>query len=75
MSTITTALKHGYNEDLNRYVIVHPLDDVPEAKVDTESLGRMPMTPAVRWSLISLRGYLILMTLMVLWTVVRMAAR
>ena len=50
-------------------IVVHPLDDVPEAKHDVSRLGRIPMTPAVRWSLIALRGYLILMTLLVLFHV------
>jgi hypothetical protein len=55
------------NEFKNRFVVVHPLDDVPEEKVDTESLGPMPMTPSVRISLLSLRAYLVLMMLLVLY--------
>ena len=79
MSTITNilnpeeALKHGYDESLNRYIVVHPLDDIPEEKVDTDALGPMAMTASVRWSLISLRGYLILMFLLVLFRVVQLA--
>ena len=77
MSTITInpeeVLKHGYDEILNRYVVVHPLDDVPEEKVDTETLGPMLMTASVKWSLISLRAYLILMFGMVLYRVVQLA--
>jgi hypothetical protein len=53
------------NEKTNRYVVVHPLDDRPEAKVDTENLGPMPMTRSVKLSLMSLRAYLILMIMMV----------
>lgn len=52
------------------FVVIHPLDDVPEEKVDTESLGPMPMTLSVKLSLMSLRGYLILMFLMVVYHVV-----
>ena len=79
MSTITNllnpeeVLKHGYDESLNRYIVVHPLDDVPEEKVDTDALGPMAMTASVRWSLISLRAYLILMFGLVLYRVVQLS--
>ncbi len=79
MSTMTQVLnpetmrKSGYDEELNRYVVVHPLDDVPEAKVDIEALGPMPMTPSVKWSLISLRGYLLLMIALVFYRVLGLA--
>jgi len=43
------------------FTIVHPLDDVPEEKVDTVSLGPMRMTRTVRVCLFALRGYLLLM--------------
>ncbi len=62
--------KHGYDESLNRYVVVHPLDDAPEEKVNTDALGPMAMTASVRWSLISLRAYLLLMFALVLYRVV-----
>jgi hypothetical protein len=57
----------------DRYVVVHPLDDVLETKVDTEALGPMPMTRSVRFSLLSLRAYLILMVLLVVYHVVMLA--
>jgi hypothetical protein len=57
----------------DRYVVVHPLDDVIETKVDTEALGPMPMTRSVRFSLLSLRAYLILMVLLVVYHVVMLA--
>ena len=41
--------------------VVHPLDDEPEEKVDTEHLGPMRMTKTVRFCLFALRGYLLLM--------------
>ena len=66
-------LRHGYDESLDRYFIVHPLDDIPEEKIDTEALGRMPMTRSVKWSLLSLRAYLILMSVMVLYRVLQLA--
>jgi hypothetical protein len=51
----------------SRFVVIHPLDDVPEEKVDTESLGPMAMTMSVRVSLVSLRAYLVLMVLLVMY--------
>jgi len=61
-------------EEINHhFVVVHPLDDVPESKVDTESLGPMEMTASVRISLVSLRGYLVLMMLLVLYHVLDLA--
>jgi hypothetical protein len=49
------------------YLVIHPLDDIPEQKIDTTHLGPMRMTPAVRISLLALRGYLVLMMLLVLY--------
>jgi hypothetical protein len=45
--------------------VIHPLDDVPELKCDPDRLGRMALTPTVRWSLLALRGYLIVMMMLV----------
>ena len=53
----------------NQFVVIHPLDDLPEQKVDIESLGPMPMTTSVRLSLMTLRAYLVVMMLMVLYHV------
>jgi hypothetical protein len=57
----------------DRFVVIHPLDDEPEQKVDIESLGPMPMTTSVRLSLYSLRGYLVLMMMLVLYHVLHLA--
>jgi hypothetical protein len=57
----------------NHFVVIHPLDDVPEEKVDTESLGPMAMTMSAQISLMSLRAYLILMFLLVVYHVVDLA--
>jgi len=57
----------------NHFVVVHPLDDLPEQKVDTASLGAMPMTISVKLSLMALRGYLVLMMLLVLYHVMDLA--
>jgi hypothetical protein len=69
MSTMTQVL----NKEMEGYLVVHPLDDVPEEKVDTESLGPMPMTASVKWSLISLRAYLVLMIALVFYRVLSLA--
>ena len=53
--------------------MIHPLDDIPEQKVDTAALGPMPMTNSVKLSLMALRGYLILMMLLVLYHVMHLA--
>lgn len=57
----------------DQFVVIHPLDDAPEQKVDIESLGPMPMTRGVRFSLYSLRGYLVLMMMLVLYHVLHLA--
>jgi hypothetical protein len=43
------------------YIVIHPLDDVLEKKVDTAHLGPMQMTITVTVCLFALRGYLLLM--------------
>jgi hypothetical protein len=55
------------------FELVHPLDDMPEEKRSPEGLGRMHMTTRVRFSLIALRTYLILMGLLVLYSVLGQA--
>lgn len=57
----------------NQFVVVHPLDDLCETKLEVSSLGPMPMTASVRYSLMALRGYLILMMLLVLYHVIDLA--
>lgn len=63
--TLTVELNDATQKELNHeqlpyFTIVHPLDDVPEEKVDTEHLGPMRMTRTVRVCLLALRGYLLL---------------
>jgi len=57
----------------SEFLVIHPLDDAPEEKLDTAKLGPMQMTPTVRVSLWVLRGYLIVMTLLVLYHVLDLA--
>jgi hypothetical protein len=71
MSTMVHPMEE--QELNNRFVVIHPLDDLPEEKVDTGSLGPMPMTAVVRISLLSLRGYLVLMMVLVLYHVMDLA--
>lgn len=60
-------------EEPRTFLVVHPLDDVPEQKLDTEHLGPMRMTCTVRYSLFALRGYLLLMMALVLYHVLNLA--
>lgn len=53
--------------------VIHPLDDAPEEKVDISCLGLMPMTRSVKWSLIVLRAYVILMIGLVFVKVIMLA--
>jgi hypothetical protein len=71
MATMTNPIE--IDEITNHFVVVHPLDDVPEVKVDTEGLGPMAMTWSVRISLLSLRAYLVLMMLLVFYHVLGLA--
>ncbi len=56
-----------------QFVVMHPLDDLPEKKLDTSSLGPMRMTTSVRTSLMTLRCYLVLMMALVLYHVMDLA--
>ena len=68
MATMINSIAGG-----EHFVVIHPLDDEPEQKVDTESLGPMAMTSTVKWSLVSLRGYLVLMLVLVIFHVLQLA--
>ena len=56
-----------------RFIVVHPLDDRPETKAATSSLGPSPMTRTVWWALITLRAYLVIMMLLVLYQFLTLA--
>ena len=72
MATMMNPIE-SEEEMVNHFVVIHPLDDLPEEKVDTERLGPMAMTASVRMSLVSLRAYLILMMLLVFYRVLVLA--
>ena len=59
--------------NMKGFRVIHPLDDVVEQKCSTEGLGQIAMTPSVRLSLKILRGYLILMSLMLVYHVLDLA--
>jgi hypothetical protein len=65
------TMRNSYTTESFR--VIHPLDDALEQKCSSEGLGRIAMTPAVRVSLTVLRGYLILMTLMLGYHVLDLA--
>lgn len=70
--TLTTEPDEMTQEE-RRFSVVHPLDDHPEKKVDTEHLGPMRMTWTVRICLFTLRGYLLLMFGVLAFRVLRLA--
>ncbi|MGA3236217.1 MAG: hypothetical protein ABSG03_07940 [Bryobacteraceae bacterium] len=53
--------------------VIHPLDDVVEQKVETTHLGSIRMIRAVPLSLLALRGYPMVMMLLVLYHVLDLA--
>ena len=59
--------------DAQSFRVVHPLHDEPEEKCVSEGLGPIAMTPTVRLSLKVLRGYLLLMSAMLLYHVLDLA--
>ncbi len=65
------TMHNSYSPECFR--VVHPLRDVPEQKCSSDGLGPIAMTRPVRISLTVLRGYLIVMTLMLGYHVLDMA--
>jgi hypothetical protein len=61
--------------DQRELLVIHPLNDVQEQKAEIAHLGAMRMTPIVRLSLAALRGYVVLMSALVLYHVVDLARR
>jgi hypothetical protein len=72
MTTLTGNRKLERREE-NFFLVVHPLDDLPEQKLDIANLGPMSMTRSVRLSLLALRAYLVLMMLLVFYHVLGIA--
>jgi hypothetical protein len=59
----------------NYFLVIHPLDDIPEQKIDSDHLPPMEMTQGVRWSLISLRVYLIFMIALFMYHIIDLASQ
>jgi hypothetical protein len=59
----------------NYFLVVHPLDDIPEQKLKSDDLPPMEMTDSVRWSLICLRVYLVLMIALFMYHVFDLATQ
>jgi hypothetical protein len=70
---LATEFDDVTREERRLFSIVHPLDDEPEEKVDTEHLGPMHMTKTVRICLLALRGYLLLMFALLGFRVLQLA--
>jgi hypothetical protein len=70
---MATAIMNERIKDERCFYVVHPLDDIPEEKCNAEDLGPMAMTRSVKWSLMALRGYLVVMGLLVAYHVLDLA--
>jgi len=73
MATAMAELDEMMQPERPAFVVVHPLDDVQEAKVETEHLGPMQMTRTVKVCLYALRGDLLLMFGLLAFRVVQLA--
>lgn len=58
MNKMNNSIDMNVNPD---FYVVHPLFDKPEEKLNPDSVGTMKMTKSVKYSLMALRVYLILM--------------
>ena len=67
MSAVTKPIQE------REFIVIHPLDDAPEAKLDPDALGPMRMTRSVKLALLALRLYLILMIALACYRVLSMA--
>jgi hypothetical protein len=65
------TMQNSYNPEY--FQVIHPLNDVPEEKCESEGLGPIEMTAGVRTSLKVLRGYLLLMSVMLVYHVLDLA--
>lgn len=65
------TMQNSYNPEC--FHVVHPLQDEPERKCESEGLGPIKMTAGVRASLRVLRCYLLLMSGMLLYHVLDLA--
>jgi hypothetical protein len=75
MSTLSQELTGPIDNDPKDefFYAIHPLDDLPEEKVKSDHLPPLKMTRTVRWSLFTLRAYLIIMMLLLFYHVIDLA--
>ncbi|HKS71837.1 MAG TPA: hypothetical protein VJQ82_01495 [Terriglobales bacterium] len=69
MNTSAVRTKNENERQAKSFIVIHPLDDTPEEKLNTTGMGPMRMTTSVKLSLIALRGYLLLVTILLLYHV------
>lgn len=62
--TLKSETRHFETQQRDPHLVVHPLFDRPEEKVDTVNTPPMQLTRTVKAALLAMRGYLILMALM-----------
>jgi hypothetical protein len=75
MSTPSHQLTGPIDNDAKAdfFYVIHPLDDVPEEKVKTDHLPPLAKSWSVKWSLFTLRAYLIVMMLLLAYHMVDLA--
>ncbi|HYB89556.1 MAG TPA: hypothetical protein VEC38_00785 [Candidatus Binataceae bacterium] len=66
-------MSHSAETEWTQFVVVHPLRDVPEEKLDTSRLGERPLGPRAKLALFALRAYLLLMTSLVVYHAIGLA--
>jgi len=73
-STMLETTLNGFEApERPSHVIIHPLFDEPEAKVDVRALGPMKLSRGARIALSSLRVYFIAMVLLAAYRVLDFA--
>lgn len=72
MKNIAYKAKYTGVTNYEDFVITHPLFDEPEEKIDADKAGPLKMGFAVKWSLILLRFYLIVIVLLSIYRVLQL---
>lgn len=61
------------NTEKQVFTVIHPLDDEADVKRNVSSLGLMPMTKNTRLSLVALRTYVIVMSVLIFYHIAMVA--
>lgn len=73
MKTNTFRMTEMYDDERPApLIVIHPLDDAPEEKLNTTGVAPLHLTTGGKLSLMALRGYLILMTILLLYHVLEL---